>query len=992
MQLSSQDAITVLQQPQQTTLHLSIFQPRTILGCRVNDAVIAKGARTIAYDTVSTGSFSSIESGMTLLVGTSPGARDIGKIRIKSATSSQIIVAENSNILWADNLYLTVLRYWEVWPIYPRIINDPANIEDVIFYKDYDIPYTNQNTILGTFACAGPHRAAFVENGQATIFYSATGTYNLLGSPISYNWAFEGGTPTGSTSVAPGNVAYSTPGHYVTRLITTASNGAIDTTYRHISIYNRPENSSSNNPILKWEVGPISGSRAEGGYNTRIKILDEIININDGDIVVLWSDDWYGDQHRSLGGNALNNSSIFLVGHVMRDTIEYDYKQSTVSFDVGSITDLMKDTEGFSVSVESTAGPYKWFELLDMDGRRALYHYLKWHTTVLMLSDFGFIGTDKKIQYFDADRTSLYDAADNFMRDTLVGKVVSDIQGKVWAEIDASAYPNPSGSFSNIQTITKRDWLGEPSIEERLHKEVSYLELGGVAYSGAYTGTFAAKLSCAPGVAPDTRGRMSADPAGLALESQDQLNTMIGNIFASMNSRFPTIGLDMSGNDRQFDISPQISVGMNIQSTDTNRGVAIIAPYLIDEISWTYNQKDKTLLPSIVFKALVNGFPGDTIEIPDTPGDANNGLGFNFPDFSFPPLSFETESILAIIDPSSIDNVIILVKNKGIFYTRDFSSTNPTWLPMNAGLSEVISPITIEVSYTGKVFLQFSVYSVWFAPEFGAPWRKIFDYTQIGNPQGIPFGQSQIIMAMGINRQADDEVLLMSSLIGTIFSDCYVYPFYGSSSGFTLTSPTFIVKPNPAKRFGTLTFGGSSWIFSYYSDSGGGDPTSSKATRNGSALSEIQTFDIAGAMQNTRARLSPQTSIMNIDPPKITIDGGTNWVSISGAPLPYKESINDEFQSIIAKEGGRQIVVGTATGIYGLIYSNNYGASWITGSFVGDVTSVWHITDNAYIISGDKSIYLIPDLINNPTAIFNKTGNLQELITGSFSTIAIRHY
>jgi len=523
MQLTPSQLETVRTVPQSSTLYLSIFSPQTVMTC-IPSGTLARGAMTIPYTGVSGGDFTDIETGMTLLVGTSANSDNLGKIRIKSATVSNLVVAENSHIDWSLATHLTVLKYWELWPVYPRIISDPSNDENVIFYKDYDIEYTNQNSILGAFPCAGTHRAGFVGD---RFYYSATGTTHLMGSALSYSWLFDGGNTITSSAVTPGYVQYDSAGHYVTRLEVMGANGSVDVTYRYVSIYERPGTSDENLPIRKWEMDGLSGSRAEGGYTTSIRVIDEILpTIRDGDVVVIWSDDWYGSQNVSLGGNSQNNSSIFFVGHISNGSIRYNYQTSVTEFQVASITDIMKSSEGFSVSVESKASPTKWFELLDMDGRRAIYHYLKWHTTALYFNDFQFLGTDQKIQFFDSDRESMFDAIDNYMRGTLVGSVVADRQNKIWAEVDAKAYSNPTGSFLPIQSFTKRDWQGEPSIQRAMTTPISYLEMGGVAYSGTTTGTFSALIGCAPGETPNTRGRVER-VQGLALASQTQLNQLV---------------------------------------------------------------------------------------------------------------------------------------------------------------------------------------------------------------------------------------------------------------------------------------------------------------------------------------------------------------------------------------------------------------------------------------------------------------------------------
>lgn len=638
MQLSPAELELVRSRPQSTELYLSIFQPRTVMTCEVTGSY-TRGARSIGYYNVSTGSISSIEAGMTLLVGTTPGGRELGKIRIRSGTSSQFIVAENGHVDWTSARYLTAQRYWEVWPVYPRIISDPSNNENVIFYKDYDVPYTNQNSILGAFPCAGPEiRGAFT--GEQ-LFWSATGTSHVVGSALTYEWAFEGGNVTGSTSHTPGWVTYNQPGNYVTRLKVNGVNGSQDITYRYVTIRDKFDSGGSNTPLRNWTLSSLSGSRGAGGYTATIRIINENITVNDGDLVVLWSNDWYGDTNQSLGGNSPNNSKVFFSGHVMDGSISYNHADSSIEFQVASVSDLMKASEGFSVSVESSTNPSKWFQVLDLDGRRAIYHYLKWHSTVLSVVDFRFVGTDQNIQYFDSDRASIFDAIDNYMRGTLLGEVVVDRQGILWADVGTAFYSNPTGSFPTHMEMTRRDWANEPNIIDRKISPLSFIEVGGIAYSGPTTGTFTAHLSNAPTSVPNTRGSVTRQQ-GLAVSGQTHTNQISGNLYAEKNSRYPSIDMPLAGNYRNLDIAPLESVDVNIGIGDTNSGIVLHAPYIVDSMSWDYRADSKILLPRIGLRSLVSGASGETLTIPDVPdtggyGDAGVFGGLGFSPGRFPP-------------------------------------------------------------------------------------------------------------------------------------------------------------------------------------------------------------------------------------------------------------------------------------------------------------------------------------------------------------------
>jgi len=694
MQLSAAQQTILRTHPQSTELYLSIFQPHTVLACSVS-GTYARGDREITYKNVTSGSFSGVESGMTLLVGTTQGGRELGKVRVKSATATKIVVAENSHINWPLATYLTVIRFWEVWPIFPRIISDPNNDEDVIFYKDYEIAYTDQNSVLGAFPCAGSHRAGFVGD---RFYWSASGTSHLLGSALSYDWAFEGGSVTGSTAETPGYVTYNAAGDYVTRLIVTGANGSTDTTYRYVSIRERPYTSSTNQPIKNWSLQGLAGSRGEGGYSASIDVTNENISINDGDLVVIWSDDWYGSNHVSLGGNGENNSSIFFVGLVEDGSIRYNFQTSVTSFQVGSITNTMKKSEGFSVSVESKPSPAKWFELLDMDSQRALYHYLKWHTTALFLADFQFIGDDRKIQFFDSDRQSMFDAVDNYLRGTLFGNFSADRQGKLWATVNPVGYTVPTSSFPSTFSLSKQDWIGEPVITERMVIPVSSIELGGVAYSGVVTGTYTAHISQAPGVTPNVRGSTETQQ-GLALTGQAQLNRLSGNVYADKTHRYPTIEIPLNGKYTNFDITPVEAITVTVDPTDTNRGITISAPYLVEGMSWEWNSLSKILTASATLNAIVTGILGATVTIPDIPDDGgygDGGFGGGFSPIGFPPFL------------STLNNTQYLFRGEGDAQdTTGFSQMKEVSfdvVPINYGFALSSGTSTLNTgSYVGRV-------------------------------------------------------------------------------------------------------------------------------------------------------------------------------------------------------------------------------------------------------------------------------------------------
>jgi hypothetical protein len=656
--------------PHNTQLNLSIFQPRVVFKAKINNPSAQNGDRIIPYNTVSLGAISAIEAGMTLYVGTTDEARDVGIIRIRSVDGSQFIVSENNNINWQNGLFLTVVRYFDLWPVYPRIIQDPANSVNVIFYKDYDIAYVNQNSILGTFPNAGPHRAAFLDPTQAQIYYTASGSLNLAGASLSYDWNFEGGTPSGSNLLTPGLVNYNTPGHYVTRLIISGSNGAIDSTYRCVSIYDRPGNGTGTVPA-RWEFAKVpDGSRSEGGYTATIRMYDVSADLAEDSVVIVFTDDYYGSNKISLGGNAQNSASIFFVGYILKNSIKYDYANSFVEFEIGSLTELMKQSLGFAISIQDDLSPDTWYKILNLNVKEALYHFLRWHTTALSIADFQFLGQDYPIQYFDSTRESMYDAINDLMKSTLVGQVVSDRQGKIWAEVAAEATPNATGTFTQVMELQKQDWMNQPVLQENIRNLYSYLEYGGIAYSGLSTGTYTPLMANAPGSAPSFMGKVD-NTEGLALLGQLQLNQLVGNLWTNRNARFPRLDADLSGKYSNLDIAPIETVHIVLQPSDTARRIQIEQLYNIEGMTWQWDEDSQILYPSTTFTTIKSGNPGQTIIIPQVPDSGGYGGSGRFkapafpviPSLSFPAISTGTASYLRVLasgNPSALSPYGIL--------------------------------------------------------------------------------------------------------------------------------------------------------------------------------------------------------------------------------------------------------------------------------------------------------------------------------------------
>lgn len=598
---------------QRTQLYLSIYQPNVVFAAQINNPGIGVGANYIDYDTVSSGSYTAIHPGMTLYIGSTPGGSNYGRIRVRSADPTTLFVAENSDINWQDNLYLTVKDFYEVWPIYQvlhQIGNTPAT-DQILVYKDADVEYAGQNNYPGSLIWMGSHQAAWLENGQTQIYWAASGTVNTQGDPnLSYSWEFGGGLTTGSFVQNPGLITYDTAGHYVTRLSVTSSSGTVDTSYRYVSIYDE-----ANQPINEWGMDDLKGSRGEGAYTTNIWVRQPVNSVVEGALVIVFSKSYYGTTPYSFVNN------IEFVGYILNDSITYDYAQSKVEFSVGSVTEVMKGCEGPGVSLTSVPSPTNWSEMNNITIQKAIWWYLRWHTSILNLVDIKYIGTNYPIFSFETDNATLFDALADFMQGTLVGTFAANRQGQIICEVDPAIIHNAPTVISLGMKINREDWKGEPNIREATRPTVNYLEMGGYEFSqGASTGTNIPLLSCAPGVAPSYFGKME-EQQGLALASgQGYLDAMVGDVFAYKNARFPETTLSMRGNYGNIEFVPSERYLLTVEATDSQSRVEVTdLPVHPVELTWKYVPERSYFSPEVVFHELVDGISGSRLDIPQAP-------------------------------------------------------------------------------------------------------------------------------------------------------------------------------------------------------------------------------------------------------------------------------------------------------------------------------------------------------------------------------------
>lgn len=575
-ELSSGDLALLRDDRHRVKEYLAVMQPATVLACQLNGAPSGDPVTQINYDSVTEGSYSDVVPGMTLWIGTSAGGRQKGTCRIrKDPTSSILYIAEDSKIDWEDDDHLTVVENYEFWVKYPRIVVDGS----IAFYKDWDIAYSDQHSKWRPVAILGPPDCQFIDpsSGVATCKFVGEHSYAVApGASITgYAWSFPSGTPASSsdpgTEASPVTVTWDAPGIYWISLQVTDSNGKIHTGRRPVFVFER---TGAGAPYTKFKMTGRGGDLNSHGHSASFEVYGDAdqAEFPDGAMVVYWTEDWYGDTKKSIGGNFPYRSHVKFVGYVQRESTTKDPQTSVVTFEAATVNSLMASREGFSCWIKEKGSAGNWCEATKLTADRAALSLCRYHSTLLTIADVVISGDTLyiKSQEFAAKTGFLQQL--QTLYDDLFAHVACDKHGRVYFEIDPQMRPVAQrSSIPIVADLQHGDWRERLDLPRPQESKTSFINLGGVSYPG-YPHDVIPILSKAPGNAP-AYGGSTREINGLILAGQADGNAKAGLALAYDNNEFPDVSLPMAGLWDVFDIVPQEYIRLSLAAEETKRGI-----------------------------------------------------------------------------------------------------------------------------------------------------------------------------------------------------------------------------------------------------------------------------------------------------------------------------------------------------------------------------------------------------------------------------------
>lgn len=737
---------------------LAVYQPNTIYTARLA-SVPSSTDRVIQISfTSGSGTLSDVKAEMTLWVGSSAGARDLGICRIRKAPiSGTFYIGMTSEIDWESDCYLTVVDHF---PLCARVpIMDGGTLK-----MDSDISYSNQHVTFDPVPVLGSHAIEWLTGASVDVEFDASDSW-VFGSTISaYSWSAPGASASSGTTTATPTFTYNAAGYYRVYCTVTAANGKSYTGIRHVFILD-----TENMPQRVEITDSPACDRENGGWTFAVKIranadTDDIV---EGALAVLFAEDHYGATEQSIGPVS-NRENIVCMGYVAGETIEWDYEDSTVEFSVVGAHDFLSRIEINPFDLFCAANtPADWTVMSALTVDRAAFHLLHWRSNVTALMDFYPSEDTRYAPKLEASSGSVWDQLKGFGAKIYAGAGV-DRFGRLFLEIHPNCVSPADRTWATVMTVTKKDYVERVSVTRSTRKKISMLSSSG-GRSNAF-GDTTIIYSLAMGHVQTRHGRTVVRDQLLA-ESQAQFNELTGLAMGRENAEFE-FEFAMPYNNRLVDCFPRQYLEISLAAEDTPRGLAYSGNLIPKSVTLRFDEESNAFTtelgcdPETSAELAVNG------DIPPATGVDGWDLS-TFPPFDMP--SFGDLPDISILPPSIENNnhprVVAVATTAGVFYTESFNEDSPVWKAMNAGLSEdyiahyykhmVVTPSGALWMIVGNDFNN----NLYRASRLGAEWTLVGNANTIAQNYGLNIGK---FLALAVNPVAGEGIAVSLGLQTTL--------------------------------------------------------------------------------------------------------------------------------------------------------------------------------------------------------------------------------
>lgn len=652
-------------------LYAAVLAPATVYTARINQSFSTLDqVLELTYDTGS-GTLSDVLPDMTLLVGSSAGAHDIGICRVRSIDGTKVYIGETSDVRFANDQYLTILRDWSLWAKHVLI---SAGVP----YMDGGIAYSDQHASFDPVPVLGSHRVLKLESATVSASFDGSGSYVYDSSISGYAWTAPGSSSSSGMTTATPTITWNAVGWHPIYLTVTAANGKSFFAVRWVYVW------SDDDPPPSASIGSCRAEAESGGWQFQITLYDnvDLATVRDRALVILFAEDWYGSTKQSIGP-LVGSENVIAVGWIGgEESINWNPEAGQVEFTVYGAHHWFGKIPSFPDGVEFTAStPAAWTEMQNLTVDRGVWHFLHWRSTATRILDVQLSGDTKYTKEVSSLGQNLWGQLREMAFLQIFARPGVDRYGRFFLEVHPQLVPEGDRAWPTVMTLTKADWEEEIDFDRLTVTPNALVNLAGVAVDSAGNG--APFFSLSPGHAYPHYGSLEIVD-NVLLSSQLQANTLAGLYRGWLNNPYPNIPIVLSANNRLIDCFPRQQCAIAIATGDTPRGISYTGNLLPTSVAFVHDPQTGYLHTEVAFEAqtvadlAINGdIPGSRADqsIPPTP--------------RFPPLP-DLPIILPGTTPPSVEGpvkVLLHDTTKGLIYSEDFQASSPHWETVNAGLS-----------------------------------------------------------------------------------------------------------------------------------------------------------------------------------------------------------------------------------------------------------------------------------------------------------------
>lgn len=807
-------------------LRLFLLQPEIVFAARINQATIAYPLLDITFDGVTTGAYTDIVPGMTVVFGSTPGASDLGRQRIRKwATSDTLYIGRSSQgvrdgeVDVEDDAYISVWNDYRVWGKIPfSVVDDSGGSTTVTWYKDGDFEVGTWTTDLPPVSNIGPGVIATID-GSDIITVDFDGTNSLAMSDgvsiTGYEWDVVDGSIITGTSASSAITATFPAGFRWVSLKVTDSNGRTHTSYAPV-VARDPDDDIC---IDAFEI--TRHQITQQGQTMSVRVLEDIDidTYPDGTLVMVADDE---------PASAADRGNMLFIGWHQSDPAAMQGGRTgnlrEVTLNCVDAAGRLDTLPGFSQSLRAEASPTSWTEMVAPNIDKYIHYLLYWHSSVFAVADWTPSGTGGDFPFVEigSENQSLLQQV-QWICESLTPdyKLTCNTLGQLRVIVD------PMLQDSGDRTATVQKFLSEYDYTDIRYTQqhvprMHWLYVGALRALSELPTNDAGEpywplfFSRAPGDSPG-QGVMSQKKSEKLARTQADLNSYAGHQYARDNALQKPFGITLTGSD-DYDIEPAdmtwvtVSLGADYAA---QRGLNFaVERGLPLEVNIRYDARREGLVRTIelTWERETEGTPAVTVVQPESDYTAPDDLT---PDHWQKPLPTPPEEGLFYGDIGAY----VMWDGAHVYRTMDFAAASPTWEFVDTGITGRVYDAKYVVANNTVALWLLTDDGVWLCEDILATtpsWSLKLSTATIQSTEIQPATGETVACSIAVwGYDSDFIIVATGATVYTSLSDSYQHAYFWYSSDMGDNWTTVDIGPDNLHSYGGYTT--APYIVSLYS-------------------------------------------------------------------------------------------------------------------------------------------------------------------------------